>query len=154
MILDEIKDLIKDLEGILIKDKRFNSCIDFKNQVKTIYNCENNLNKNSVIPQIPSVDITPLVISNLMALSKPQEITKPTESKVKPSDCITVEDCKEAIKDYKLAIEKLLEEVRKASEAGHAINTKGVIDKDRITNLIRLMERDPIAGAEELRRLI
>jgi hypothetical protein len=37
MILDEIQLLIKDIEEILIKDKRFKEDIDFKRQVREIY---------------------------------------------------------------------------------------------------------------------
>lgn len=71
MILYEIKDLIKELETILIKDKRFKEVSNFKNQVKIIYNYKNNLNKNFPIPQLPNIDIT-----HLIALGKPQEVTK------------------------------------------------------------------------------
>ena len=46
MILDEIKDLIKELETILVKDNRFKEYINFKNQLKIIYNCKNKPIKN------------------------------------------------------------------------------------------------------------
>ena len=71
MLLYEIKDLIKELETILIKDKRFEDVSNFKNQVKIIYNYKNNLKKNFPIPQLPNIDIT-----HLIALGKPQEIIK------------------------------------------------------------------------------
>ena len=37
MILDELKNMIKDLENILLKDTRFRKDYFFKNQVKIIY---------------------------------------------------------------------------------------------------------------------
>jgi hypothetical protein len=149
MILDEIKDLIKELETILVKDKRFKECIDFKNQVKIIYNCENNLNKNFPIPQLPSVDVTPLVVTNLMALSKPQELTKPSSSGDYSAD-----DCKEAIKDFKLSIEKLLKEVDKAHKAGLTIDTTGIISPESISELLSLINKDPVEAARRVNRLV
>jgi hypothetical protein len=152
MILDEIKDLIKELETILVKDKRFKECLDFKNQVKIIYNYENNLNKNFPIPgniglQLPSVDITPLVVSNLMVLSKPQELTKPS------SDNLTAEDCKEALKEYKLSIERLLIEVDRAHKAGLNV-TKDMISPEKISELLDLINTDPTEAAKIVNRII
>ena len=70
MILIEIKNIINELEEILIKDERFKDSYHFKNQVKIIYkknNLNNNLNNNS------NIDITPF-ISNLINLNKPPEL--------------------------------------------------------------------------------
>lgn len=70
MILIEIKNIINELEEILIKDERFKESYHFKNQVKIIYkknNLNNNLNNNS------NIDITPF-ISNLINLNKPHEL--------------------------------------------------------------------------------
>ncbi len=113
MILDEIKDLIKELETILVKDKRFKECIDFKNQVKIIYNCENNLNKNFPIPQFTSVDVTPL-LSNLTLLGKTTDLTKTSSS-----DGFTTEDCEKVISELKLSIKKLLDEIDRLYYSAH-----------------------------------
>ena len=78
MILIEIKNIIKELEGILINDERFKDSYHFKNQVKMIYK-KNNLNNiyNN------NTDITP-IISNLIALNK--ECKQPTiEPTIKPT---------------------------------------------------------------------
>jgi aspartyl/asparaginyl-tRNA synthetase len=37
MILDELKLLVKDMEDVLVKDKRFKEYVKLKKQVKTIY---------------------------------------------------------------------------------------------------------------------
>ena len=66
MLLLEIKNLINELEEILIKDERFKDCYHFKNQVKIIFK-KKYLNNNSTI------DITPF-ITNLVNLNKPQEL--------------------------------------------------------------------------------
>ena len=79
MILNEIKDLIKDLEEVLIKDKRFKDHCYFKNQIKIIY--KNNLNN---FYQPSNIDITPLV-TNLMTLPKLYKPSEPCE-KCKPSE--------------------------------------------------------------------
>ena len=85
MILNEIKDLIKDLEEVLIKDKRFKDHCHFKNQIKIIY--KNNLNN---FYQPSNIDITPLV-TNLMTLPKLYKPSEPCE-KCKPSE--PCEKCK------------------------------------------------------------
>lgn len=123
MLLDEIKDLIKDFEMVLIKDKRFKEDADFKNQVKTIYNCEKNLNKNFAIPALPSIDVTPFVLSNLASISKPSEITKPFGPGNTSS--FNVEDCEKIIEQLKLSIKKLLEQIEKAHQESGKISTVG-----------------------------
>jgi hypothetical protein len=48
MILDNIKELIKDIESILIKDDRFKEDVYFKKMIKTIYTSDKN-NNNPII---------------------------------------------------------------------------------------------------------
>lgn len=97
MILDELKLLIKDLEIILIKDSRFKKDIDFKNQVKTIYLCQD---------KSKPIDITGLY--NLAMLNKPiVDITKKNDKTSK--DLINKEINKEINQD----IANLLAEVNK-----------------------------------------
>ena len=82
MILIEIKNIIKELEEILINDERFKDSYHFKNQVKMIYK-KNNLNNISN----NNTDITPF-ISNLIALNKEckQPTIEPTiEPRIEPT---------------------------------------------------------------------
>lgn len=128
MLLYEIKDLIKELETILIKDKRFKEVSNFKNQVKIIYNYKNNLNKNFPIPQLPNIDIT-----HLIALGKPQEIIKksPIIPLSMPSNlsnnannqCDTVSSDKyiNTIKNLKKIINKLIAGINKTYTTGLSI---------------------------------
>ena len=128
MLLYEIKDLIKELETILIKDKRFKEVSNFKNQVKIIYNYKNNLNKNFPISQLPNIDIT-----HLIALGKPQEIIKkgPIIPLSMPSNlsnntnnqCDTVSSDKyiNTIKNLKKIINKLIAGINKTYTTGLSI---------------------------------
>jgi hypothetical protein len=84
-----------------------------------------------------------------MALSKPQELTKPSSSGDYSAD-----DCKEAIKDFKLSIEKLLKEVDKAHKAGLTIDTTGIISPESISELLSLINKDPVEAARRVNRLV
>jgi hypothetical protein len=114
MILDEIKNLIKELENILIKDKRFKDSYNFKNQVKIIYkhknnlNNLNNLNNNLNISQLPNIDITPF-ISNLITLNKPPEINK----SLKCNEC---NECNELPNKYNNILKKLIDKINELYE--------------------------------------
>jgi hypothetical protein len=66
MLLDELKILIKDFEGILSKDLRFKEDMYFKNQVKIIYG-EKEKVKNVFVP---------LMLANLSKSQEVDEVTK------------------------------------------------------------------------------
>jgi hypothetical protein len=66
MLLDELKILIKDFEGILSKDLRFKDDMYFKNQVKIIYG-EKEKVKNVFVP---------LMLANLSNSQEVDEVTK------------------------------------------------------------------------------
>lgn len=141
MILDEIKDLIKDFELVLIKDLRFKKDANFKNQVKMIYNCENNLNKNFSIPIFsqPSIDITPFVISNLSALGKSDELIKKDSI-----DSIDREKHEIEIEDLKLSIKKLLEQIDILNESSKTITANPKYDpeiKSEIEKIRKLLAK-------------
>lgn len=116
MILDEIKDLIKELETILVKDNRFKEYINFKNQLKIIYNCKNKPNKEIYIPN--SIDITPLVISNLTAINKPkiQDISIQSSS-----NNLLINTCEKAITNFEKSLNELSIEIDKVEKTGLAI---------------------------------
>lgn len=119
MILDEIKDLIKELETILVKDNRFKEYINFKNQLKIIYNCKNNPNKEIYIPN--SIDITPLVISNLTAINKPkiQDISIKSSS-----NDLLINTCEIAITQFEKSLNDLSLAINEVEKTGVTIKTK------------------------------
>jgi hypothetical protein len=129
MILDEIKNLIKELENILIKDKRFKDSYNFKNQVKIIYkhkNNLNNLNNNLNISQLPNIDITPF-ISNLITLNKPPEINK----SLKCNEC---NECNELPNKYNNILKKLINKInelyKKIDPSSLNLDVKKISDED------------------------
>jgi|LakMenEpi03Aug12_release.lakeMendotaPanAssembly.Ray.scaffolds.fasta_scaffold360107_2 hypothetical protein len=119
MILDEIKDLIKQLETILVKDNRFKEYINFKNQLKIIYNCKNNPNKEIYIPN--SIDITPLVISNLTAINKPKIQDKSIKSS---SNDLLINTCEIAITQFEKSLNDLSLAINEVEKTGVTIKTK------------------------------
>jgi len=119
MILDEIKDLIKELETILVKDNRFKEYINFKNQLKIIYNCKNNPNKQIYIPN--SIDITPLVISNLTAINKPKIQDKSIKSS---SNDLLINTCEIAITQFEKSLNDLSLAINEVEKTGVTIKTK------------------------------
>ena len=130
MILDNIKELIKDIEIILKKDERFKKDMFFKNMVKTIYNSNKNNN------QMTSYDITPIVLSNLNKLGKNTEnINKYKE----PKNCKEPENSKEPEKcnceNYKKLITVLIGKVQNAKHDADNIGTT-MIDYKSGTTLI------------------
>jgi len=66
MLLDDLKSLIKDFEGILSKDLRFKEDMYFKNQVKVIYG-QKEKTKNVFVP---------LMLANLSKTTEVDEKTK------------------------------------------------------------------------------
>lgn len=136
MILDNIKDLIKEMEEVLIKDPRFKEDMYFKNMVKTIY--INNSTKLKTINEMPSYDITPIVLANLSHLGKSYGDTKSTEViKVKS-------DCDKVINDLKLVIDELIKEVKKAYDAAGGINSES---KEKLAEVERLFKSGKINEA-------
>ena len=113
MILDNIKDLIKDMESVLIKDDRFKEDIHFKNMVKTIYS--SNSTKLNSIYQMPSYDITPIILSRISELGK-SYIGSTTDDS----------HCDEVVKELMALIKKLIIEVEAAHTAGLLIGTSTI----------------------------
>ena len=139
--------------------------MDFKNQVKVIYQCDKPVNQI-----IPSYDITDMV-SNLGLLNgtnnKTSEIDKlkdrikyleilsnkcncdennsiPIKTKVKGENCVC--NCDE----YKLFIDKLIAAVKDAHETGSHIGMNGILSKEKINEIYNLIQQGNISEAKKL----
>ena len=150
MILDEIKDLIKELENILIKDKRFKDNYDFKNQVKIIYkhknNLNNNLDNNFNISQLPNMDVTPF-ISNLITLNKPPEISKSSEITEPLKDNQLPNECKDAMK-------KLIDKINEVYyQSSVNIDTKNILSTEDISELLNNLKNNSEKVLEIINKL-
>jgi hypothetical protein len=149
MILDEIKDLIKELENILIKDERFKDSYDFKNQVKIIYkhknNLNNNLDNNFNISQLPNIDVTPF-ISNLITLNKPPEINKSSKITEPLTDNQLPDECKETMK-------KLIDKINEVYQSNVNINTKKILSEEDISGLLNNLKNNPEKILEIINKL-
>jgi CRISPR/Cas system-associated endonuclease Cas3-HD len=150
MILDEIKDLIKELENILIKDERFKDSYDFKNQVKIIYkhknNLNNNLDNNFNISQLPNIDVTPF-ISNLITLNKPPEIRKSSEITEPLKDNQLPNECKEAMK-------KLIDKINEVYyQSSVKIDTKNILSTEDISELLNNLKNNSEKVLEIINKL-
>ena len=130
MILDNIKELIKDMETILIKDERFKEDMYFKNMVKTIYNNNNN-------HQMGSYDITPIILSNLSKLGKSTEKIISTHKDHGKCEC----------ENYKLLIKELIEKVKNAKHESDKIGTS-------IINPILLVEIEKAEKAHDYKKAL
>lgn len=141
MILDNIKDLIKDMESVLIKDNRFKEEMHFKNMVKTIYNCEST--KLNTIYQMPSYDITPIVLSRITQLGK-------TEIGPKGKETDTYKhDCDEVIEDLKKLIKELIRKVREAEAAAVPI----IVDPIKADIIAKIEAAEKAGNFKEALRL-
>jgi hypothetical protein len=98
MILYELKNLIKDLENILIKDKRFKEDYTFKHQVRTLYYKK---------PEVQNIYL-PLVVNNTVEKECPKCSKLPKIPKLEELD---IPDLSKLLKE--------LEETRKSSESSH-----------------------------------
>lgn len=149
MILDEIKNLIKELENILIKDERFKDSYDFKNQVKIIYkhknNLNNNLDNNFNISQLPNIDVTPF-ISNLITLNKPPEINKSSKITEPLTDNQLSNECKETMK-------KLIDKINEVYQSSVNINTKKILSEEDISGLLNNLKNNPEKILEIINKL-
>jgi hypothetical protein len=150
MILDEIKDLIKELENILIKDERFKDSYDFKNQVKIIYkhknNLNNNLDNNFNISQLPNIDVTPF-ISNLITLNKPPEINKSSKITEPLTDNQLPNECKEAMK-------KLIDKINEVYyQSSVKIDTKNILSTEDISELLNNLKNNSEKVLEIINKL-
>jgi len=150
MILDEIKDLIKELENILIKDERFKDSYDFKNQVKIIYkhknNLNNNLDNNFNISQLPNIDVTPF-ISNLITLNKPPEINKSSKITEPLTDNQLPNECKEAMK-------KLIDKINEVYyQSSIKIDTKNILSTEDISELLNNLKNNSEKVLEIINKL-
>jgi hypothetical protein len=162
MLLDNIKDLIKEMEEVLMKNPKFKEDINFKNMVKTIYT--SNSSKLKTIYQIPSYDITPIVLSNLSYLGKPTNVTKSVEViKAKEEDVIKAKEkevveakeevtkvrsgCDKVINDLKLVIAELIKQVKIAHEASRSISVEST---EKLAEIERLFKEGKYKSALEL----
>lgn len=168
MILDNIKDLIKEMEEVLMKNPKFKEDSNFKNMVKTIYT--SNSSKLKTIYQMPSYDITPIVLSNLSYLGKPTsvakslEVTKDKEAvikakeevvKAKEKEVVEAKEevikvrsgCDKVINDLKLVIAELIRQVKIAHEASRSISVESV---EKLAEIERLFKEGKYKGALEL----
>ena len=169
MILDEIKDLIKELENILIKDQRFKDSYDFKNQVKIIYKRKNNLNNNFNISQLPNIDVTPF-ISNLMTLNKPPEISKSSELNKslelnkpleisKSSELNKLPEITEPLKDNQLpneckdVMKKLIDKINEVYQSSVNMDTKKILSEEDISGLLNNLKNNPEKVLEIINKL-
>ncbi len=143
MLLDSIKDLIKEMEGVLIKDPRFKEDSNFKNMVKTIYT--SNSSKLKTINGMPSYDVTPIVLANLSYLGKPTssdtkspEVIKAKAEVIKVKEEVTMvkADCDKVINDLKLIIAELIKKVGLAHDAASGLSTLTKDELDRELELI------------------
>jgi hypothetical protein len=163
MLLDNIKDLIKEMEEVLVKDPRFKEDINFKNMVKTIYT--SNSSKLKTINGMPSYDVTPIILANLSYLGKPsngdtklpevikakEEVAKGKEEvkKVK-EEIITVKEeitmvkagCDSVINKLKLIIAELIQQVKLAHGASDSISTASKETLAEIERLFKLKKYD------------
>ena len=163
MILDEIKDLIKELENILIKDQRFKDSYDFKNQVKIIYKRKNNLNNNFNISQLPNIDVTPF-ISNLMTLNRPPEISKSSELNKplelnKQLELNKLPEITEPLKDNQLpneckeAMKKLIDKINEVYQSSVNMDTKKILSEEDISGLLNNLKNNPEKVLEIINKL-
>lgn len=144
MLLDDLKDLIKDFETVLLKDIRFKEHMQFKNQVKIIYQCDKPVNQI-----IPSYDITDMV-SNLGLLNgnnnKTSEIDK-LKDRIKYLEILSDKcNCDE----YKLLIDELIAAVKKAHEAGTHIGMDGILSKETINKIYSLIQEGKFNEVKKL----
>jgi hypothetical protein len=151
MILDNIKDLIKEMEGVLIKDPRFKEDIHFKNMVKTIYT--NNSSKLKTIHGMPSYDVTPIILGNLSALGKASTDTKLI--KVKEGVTEVDADCDKVINDLKAIIAELIKQVgiahKEASSIGGTLTAEQLAKEEEVIKM-GLKARIPIDKIRALLR--
>ena len=164
MILDEIKDLIKELENILIKDQRFKDSYDFKNQVKIIYKRKNNLDNNFNISQLPNINVTPF-ISNLMTLNKPPEISKSSELNKplelnKQLELNKLPEITEPLKDNQLpneckeAMKKLIDKINEVYyQSSVNIDTKNILSTEDISELLNNLKNNSEKVLEIINKL-
>jgi len=150
MLLDNIKDLIKEMEEVLVKDPRFKEDINFKNMVKTIYT--SNSSKLKTIDGLPSYDVTPIVLANLSYLGKStsdhtklpevikakEEVIKVKEEVIKVKEEVTMvkSGCDSVINKLKLVIDELIKQVKLAHDAASGLSALSDEELGKETELI------------------
>ena len=110
MILDELKLLVKDMEDVLVKDKRFKEYVKLKKQVKTIYGT-NKVEYQPLYIPYPTIGPTPKCEEKVVNLEK---LRKTLMAKTEAVDLKHEEDMAEL--DKVLLELGSLDEVQKAAE--------------------------------------
>ena len=149
MILDNIKDLIKEMEGVLIKDPRFKEDMNFKNMVKTINSSDPKLKTISQMPGV-SYDVTPIVLSNLSYLGRKEITGKAGECKTSPEVTKVKADCDEVIEALKLVVAELIKQVKLAHDAAGGISAA---KEEQLIEIERLYKAGKIKEALELAKI-
>jgi hypothetical protein len=121
MILDELKLLVKDMEDVLVKDKRFKEYVKLKKQVKTIYGT-NKVEYQPLYIPYPTIGPTPKCEEKVVTREKTSvalpRISTPDAEEFKRF----IEKVDSALENYPLELGSL-DEVQKAAErAGKTVN--------------------------------
>jgi len=117
MILDELKLLVKDMEDVLVKDKRFKEYVKLKKQVKTIYGT-NKVEYQPLYIPYPTIGPTPKCEEKVINREKLRETLM---AKTEAADLKHEEDM--AKLDKVLLELGTLDEVQRAAEtAGKTVN--------------------------------
>lgn len=149
MILDNIKDLIKEMEGVLIKDPRFKEDMHFKNMVKTIYSSDPKLKTISQMPG-QSYDVTPIVLSNLSYLGRKEITGKTGDCKTSPEVTKVKADCDEVIEALKLVVAELIKQVKLAYDTANPITAAKT---EQLAEIERLYKAGQIKEALALAKI-
>jgi len=117
MILDELKLLVKDMEDVLVKDKRFKEYVKLKKQVKTIYGT-NKVEYQPLYIPYPTIGPTPKCEEKVVNREKLRETLM---AKTEAADLKHEKDMAE-LEKFLLEL-GTLDEVQKAAErAGKTVD--------------------------------
>lgn len=158
MILDELKYLIKDLEEILLKDKRFRQDYLFKSQVRKIY--EQEIKSQPIY--VPYMVSAPCLTSKSESTNKSEitnkpEITNKSES-TNINNVLNINNCINLLKpsdDYEEVeldnIKDLLKSQQDAVDITNLYSNRGKLlqlTKDEIEILLKKLDLNDIKGLE------
>jgi len=162
MILDELKYLIKDLEEILLKDKRFRQDYLFKSQVRKIY--EQEIKSQPIY--IPYMISAPCPTSKSEITNKPEFTNKleppnksdPTSSSTNINNVLNINNCINLLKpsdDYEEVeldnIKDLLKSQQDAVDITNLYSNRGKLlqlTKDEVEILLKKLDLNDIKGLE------
>lgn len=81
MIIDDLKLLVKEMEDVLVKDKRFKEYVKLKKQVKTIYGT-NKVEYQPLYIPYPTIGPTPKCEEKVATREVPPVVLPRTETKI------------------------------------------------------------------------